>query len=379
MIIMKKIILIISFLLLIGTAEAVNISLTVSWQLSSTAVRPGGDLIIYLTVTNPGLDLGGVVLTATAGPYLKITSGSKIELGDMPATTSQQSSISVRVDEAAEATTSYVYLEAKYYYSESEYKKTFYVPITIKRDPILEVVNVKFNDTVEPGKTFSLSFDISNKGDSTARDLKVKLNKTSLFTTPGSTGEIIINKLGPSEYRSLDFLITINPDADIGIDSIPITLSYYDNTKSNNYTETKNIGLKISGNVDFVITIDSYKNFYYGLVGEVSISIANRGLASAEYIRVVADSQFGSKEFYIGSLDSDDSETIDLSQNLAKASGRYPIHLTLYYKDKFDNEYSFEKTIETTPTNAPIDYTTILIVIVVLAIIMYWIYKKRKK
>ena len=115
------------------------------------------------------------------------------------------------------------------------------------------------------------------------------------------------------------------------------------------------------------------------MLGEVSIYIANRGLASAEYISVYAKSDFGSKEFYIGSLDSDDSETIDLPQNLAKASGKYPIHLTLNYRDKFDNDYSFEKTVEVMPTNAPLDYTTILIVIVVLAIIVYWIYKKRKK
>lgn len=376
--IMKKTILIL-FLLLIGIAEAVNVSLTVSWQLSSSTVRPGGDMIIYLTVTNPGLDLSGVVLTAAAGPYIKLTSGNKIELGDMPATTSQQSSISVRVDENAVATTSYVYLEAKYYYSNSEYKKTFYIPITIRKDPILEIVNVKFNDTVEPGKTFLLSFDISNKGDSTARDLMVKLNKTTLFTTLGSTGETIINELAPSEYESLNFLITINPDADIGIESIPLVLSYYDNTKANNYTETKNIGLKISGNIDFVVTVSSYNNFYYGQIGEASISIANRGLASAEYVSVNANSDFGSKEFYIGSLDSDDSETIDLPQDLTKASGKYPVYLTLQYKDKFDNEYSFEKTVEAIPTYAPINYTTISIIVVILAIIGYWFYRKRKK
>ncbi len=376
---MKKIMILILFLFLIGIAEAANISLTVSWSLSSSTVRPGGDLIIYLTATNPGLDLESVVLTATAGPYIKLTSGGKIELGDMPATTSQQSSISVRVDENAEATTSYVYLEAKYYYSNSEYKKTFYVPITIKKEPLLEIVNVVFNDTVEPGKTFLLSFGVSNKGDSTARDLKVKLNKTTLFTTPGSTGEIIIDELKPLESKSLDFLITINPDADIGIESIPVNISYFDDTKSNSYTQTKKIGLKVSGDVDFVVTIDSYTNFYYGRIGEVSIYIANRGLSSAEYVSVNAKSDFGSKEFYIGSLDSDDSETIDLPQNLAKVSGKYPIHLTLNYRDKFDNEYFFEKTLEVMPTNAPIDYTTILIVIVVLAIIVYWIYKKRKK
>ncbi len=375
---MKKLIILIVFLFLIGIAEAINISLSVSWQLSSSAVRPGGNLIIYLTVTNPGLDLSGVVLTASPGPYVKIISGNKIELGDMPATTSQQSSISIKVDENAEATISYVYLEAKYYYRNSEYKKTFYIPITIKKDPVLEIVDVNFNDTIEPGKTFLLSFNISNKGDSTARDLKVKLNKTNLFTTPGSTGEVIIKELKPSESKNLKFLITINPDADIGIESIPITLSYYDDTKTNNYTETKNIGLKVSGNVDFVVTVESYKNFYYGHIGEVLITIANRGLASAEYISVNAYSDFGSKEFYIGSLDPDDSETIELPQDLTKASGKYLIYLTLNYKDKFDNEYSVKKTIEAIPTHAPMDYTNILIVVVVL-VIAYWFYKKRKK
>ncbi len=376
---MKKIIILILFLLLIGTAYAVNVSLSVSWQLSSSTVRPGGDLIIHLTATNPGVDLESVILTATPGPYVKLISGKQMKLGNMPATTSQQTSISIKVDESAEATTSYVQLEAKYYYSDSEYKKVFYVPITIKREPILEISNVVFNEVVKPGKTVLLTFDVSNKGDSAARDLKVKLEKPSLFTTLESTGEIIVSELNPSGSESLDFTITINPDAEIGTESIPVILSYFDDTKTNNYTQTKNIGLKVSGDADFVITVDSYKNFYYGRTGEVTISIANRGLASAEYIRIVADSQFGSKEFYIGSLDSDDSESIDLPQNLVKTSDKYQVHLTLYYKDKFDNEYSFEKTIEVIPTNAPIDYVTISIVAVVLIIVVYWIYKKLKK
>jgi hypothetical protein len=374
---MKKIILI-SFLLLIGIAEAVNISLTVSWQLSSSTVRPNGDVIIYLTATNPGVDLTSVTLTATPGPYIKLTSGSKAELGDMSATTSQQSSISAKVDENAISTVSYVYLEAKYYYSNSEYKRTFYIPITIKKDPILEIANVEFNDTTEPGKTVLLSFDISNKGDSTARDLNVKLNKTDLFTTPGSTGEAIINELEPLDSKKLNFLITISPDTSIGIESIPVFLSYYDDTKSNNYTQTKNIGLKITGNVDFVTAISSYNNFYYGHVGDVIISVANRGSAPAEYISASTNSDFGSKEFYIGSLDPDDSETIELSQDLTKASGKYPIYLTFHYRDKFGNEYSIERVVEAMPTNAPPDYNIIIIIVVVL-LVVFWIYRRRKK
>ena len=366
------------FLLSIGIAEAVNVSLTVSWTLSSSVVRPGGDLAIYLTATNPGLDLNGVIITATPGPYLQLLSGNKIELGDMPATTSQQSSLSIRTDKNAEATVSYVYLEAKYYYSNTEYKKTFYIPVTIKKTPILEISNFNLDDTAEPGKTISISFDVSNKGDSIARDLNVKLNSTSLFTTLGSTGETIIGELAPSDSKRLSFLITINPEASIGIESIPVTLYYYDDTKSNNYTETKNIGLKISGSADFVIAASSYENFYYGRTGNVIISIANKGTASADYISLIAKSDFGSKEFYIGSLDSDDSETITLSQDLARVSGKYPVYLTLNYRDKFDNNYSFEKTIEVMPTNAPPDFNLFIIIGVIL-IVAYWLYRRRKK
>jgi hypothetical protein len=374
---MRKIIILLSFLFLISIAEAVNISLTISWTLSSSVVRPGGDMIIYLTASNPGLDLNSVVITATPGPSLQLTSGNKIELGDMPATTSQQSSISVRVDDNAKSSVSYVYLEAKYYYSTTEYKRTFYIPITIKKDPLLEINNVKFNDTAEPGKTILFSFDIYNRGDVTIRDLNIKLNKTDLFTTLGSTGESIIKELGISEFKNLEFLITINPETSIGIESIPVTLSYFDDIKANNFTEVKNIGLKVSGKADFIITISS-NGLYYGRVGKVTVSIANRGTASAEYVSVNAESEFGSKEFYIGSLDSDDSETIDIPQDLSRASGKYPIYLTLNYRDKFDNNYSFEKIIEAMPANAPPDYNIVIIIVIVL-IVVYWLYRRRKK
>ncbi len=375
---MKKIIFLIPFLLLVGIAVAVNVSLTISWQLSSSVIRPNGDAVIYLTVNNPGLDLTGVVLTATPGPSLQLTSGNKIELGDVPATTIQQSSISVKAIENAKSTVSYVYLEARYYYGNSEYKRTFYIPIVIRRDPILEITNVKFNDTAEPGKTLLVSFDINNRGDVSARDLSVKLNNTDLFITPESSGETIVNEIKASEYTNLEFLITINPDSSIGIETIPVTLSYYDDTKANNYTYVKYIGLKISGNADFVITVNSYNNFYYGRTGDVVIYIANRGSASADYISVEAESDFGSKEFYIGSLDPDDTETIELPQDLTKASGKYPVFLTLDYRDKFGNSYSFEKSVGVEPTNAPIDLSTFVIVAVVL-IAVYWLYRRKKK
>ena len=378
MIFMKKVFLLLTVLLLVGAVYAVDIVLTVTWQLSSTVARPNGDVVVYLTATNSGLGLTGVTLTSTPGPYLKIVSGGKIDLGDMPATSSQQSSITLKVDENAGATVSYVKIEAKYYYSTTEYKRIIYIPVTIRRDPILEITNVNFNDTTGPGKTVLLSFDVYNKGDVSARDLNVKLNKTSLFITPSSSGEKVITEIGPMESVPVSFVVTINPEADVGIDNIPLFLTYYDDTKVNNYTDEKNIGIMVSGQAEFVINVDSYENFYTGQMGVVNVYIANRGTGPAEYVSVEAISDFGSKEIYIGSLDSDDSETIDISQDLRGASGKYPIYLTLNYRDKFDNTYTYEKVLELTPTSAPLDLT-MLFILAFVVLVGYWLYKRRKK
>ena len=375
---MKKILLLVSFILLVGMAEAANVALSVTWQLSSSVVRPGSDFAIYLTATNPGLDITGVTISATPGPYLTLTSGNKVELGDMPATNSQQTSITVRADKNAISTVSYVYLEARYYYSNTEYKRTFYVPVTIRRDPLLEIRDVYFNESVVPGKTVMMSFDIYNAGDMSASDLSVKLNSTSLFITPESTGEKIISILEPSRSMTVSFPLTINPDADIGIENIPVFLSYYDDTKTNNYTQTKTIGLKISGDAEFIVDIDSYNNLYYGQTGEIKIYIANKGTAPADYVSVDARSEFGSKTFYIGSLEPDDSETIDLTQNLMTSLGKYPIYLTLSYRDRFGNTYSLERQLEAYPSNAPFDFS-IVIIIGLIILGAYWLFKRRKK
>lgn len=375
---MKKILLLIPFILLIGMAEAANVALSVTSQLSTSVVRPGADFAIYVTATNSGLDVTGVTLTATPGPYLKLTSGNKAEFGDMPATNSQQTSITVKADENAISTVSYVYLEAKYYYGETEYKRTFYVPVTIRRDPILEIRNVAFNDSVIPGKTVIMSFDIYNAGDMSASDLSIRLSSTDLFITPESSGEKVISLVEPLESQRVSFPMTINPNAEIGIESIPISLTYYDATKTNNYTQTKTVGLRVTGDAEFVISIESYNNLYYGQNGEIKIYIANKGTAPADYISVDARSEFGSKSFYIGSLDPDDSETIELSQNVMTSLGKYPVYLTLSYRDRYGSAYSFEKELEAYPSSAPFDFS-IIILVALIAAAAYWFFRRRKK
>lgn len=377
---MKKLIVLSVLLLLTVSIVEAAPSLGVSWQLSSDTLRPNGEATITLTLTNTGLtEITNVFITPNLGPYLTPTSGvSIIELGALSSTSSQQATVSIKVDEDAISSTSFVSFTIEYYTGTSGYSKTLSVPVTIRRSPILQIENVSYDTVPEPGKTTTLMFNVVNAGDGPAKDLKIKLNQTDFFIVSESGGEVVINSLGAFEKRTVEFPIVIDPEASVGIESITITLEYYDETKSTMYTETSKIGTKVTGEADFIVSVDSGTNFFYGQMGEAEIIISNSGTGPAEFISIKASSSYGSKEFYIGSLDPDDSETIELPQDLKGVSSKYPIKLEVSYRDKFQNEYTVVKTVEAFPGTAPIDFT-IIIVIVVVVVIAVWFYRKRKK
>ncbi|MFH1506163.1 MAG: hypothetical protein ABIE94_04230 [archaeon] len=375
---MKRFIIVLIAMVLLATTVEAALTLSVGWSLSADTLKPGSQAILTLTFTNAGTsEITNVFVEQKAGPSLKLLSDATQELGAIASASSQQTSIIIKADEDAKTANSFVTVDVEYYSGTTKYSKTISVPVQIKRYPILQIVNVSYDTTPEPGKNVLLSFDIKNVGDGTAKYLKISLNQSSVFSTMGSGGEIVIQSLESFDSQRVEFPIVINPDASVGINSVPVILSYQDEARINNYTQIVNIGLTITGDADFVASVDSGANFFYGTLGEAEITISNKGSGPAEFVTVKATSDYGSKEFYIGSLDVDDSETIDLLQNLAGVSGKYLITLEISYRDKFQNTYIVTKTVEAMPTNAPADYTFVIVVVVVAAISV-WYYRKKK-
>ncbi len=367
---MRKMILIsmISMILLSACVLA-TISLDITWQKAVDFVRPGSDSTIDLMITNTGTtSFTSVLVTPSAGPDLTVTSG-KISLGNLVATASQQASIAYKVNEDAISRTSYIYLDIDYYTGTSSYEKTFRIPITIRREPTLQITNIQKSDAVTPGNTLVLQFDIRNSGQGAAEDLLISLGQSDLYNIAGSSGEVVIDSIGPDEAISVSFEITIDPDADIGLESIPVELEYYDESRVNAHSETKYIGLTVTGDIEFILSVES------AIGGVADISIVNRGTGSAEYLNVIARSGGIVKEYYIGSLDSDDTETIQFPN--PRPSGAYDVEIELHYKDLFNNEYTETKTITVNPT-FHLD-PTLIIVLIIIAAGSYWYYRKKIK
>jgi hypothetical protein len=252
--------------------------------------------------------------------------------------------------------------------------------VKIRTPPSLQVQGATYNGSIEPGSNVQLNFNLVNNGDGPAKDLKVSLTQTQgLFTVVGSA-EQFVSELAKGDSQAFAYTITIDPEASVGTKLIPIMLSYYDGTRTSSYSETKQIGLPVSGKADFVVTVDSTKNFYFGQEGTVSITIANKGTGSAEYLTAALSSPYGTKEIYVGNLKTDDTEIIDLTQKLVGAPATYNIDVALSYRDSYNNVYNVAKQLSVSPSSAPVQipFTTIIIIAVVIAAAYFFLKKRRR-
>lgn len=384
---MKKIILLAMILMSVSLAEAAVTTLNVSWQLSSSTLNPSSIATISLAVSNPGADISNVFINSTTGPYLTITSGGKIELGGIASGESSQAAISIKVDDNAPSTTSYVSLVVDYYTSTSNYEKTFNIPITITRKPILQIENVSFSTALEPGVTSTLSFDLKNDGLGAAKDIKVLFPQMSDFITSSSSGEFFISNLDSSDSSTITVPLTVSPDASIGTTSIPVQISYYDEIRSNNYTDTKEIGAVISGSYNFIVNLDSQDVVTTGTSGSVTVKIANAGNQQAKFVtlKVVPSNNFvlSPTTVYIGDLNSDDYDTEKLSLGVGSVSpGSYPLSFQIGYQDSFGKNYNEIYSVNVKVSSAseyraasqsqsPIGLLIVVIVVIVVFVISY--------
>lgn len=380
-----------SLIIFVSSALAAG-SVTISSQVLDSSIRPGGETTVILTLSNPSTttSVTSIRLSIIPGTYLT-PSTNYVEIGGLDASASQQTSVTVKANPSATSSISYIKAEASYYVGTTEYKTTANIPIKIRRIPILQVTEVQYKPSlIEPGNKVALYFNLKNEGDGPANDIKINLNQTTeKFIVDGSP-ETFIDSIDPKESKSVSFNVVVDPSVEVGTYSIPITLSYSDETKTVNYTDTKYIGLSISGEYNFVIT-PSQKVVAPGRSSTVDLEIANGGNQKALYLTMnILPSnpivQVTPTTKYIGNLASDDYDSEQLTFSVADntAPGVYPLNVLLSYKDSYGKAYNetFQVDIKVsslkdyTESNNKISPIGIIITVIILGVIGFFIYRK---
>ena len=243
-------------------------------------------------------------------------------------------------------------------------------------------------EKVLPGDHVELKITLENVGNDDVRDVLVALDLSQVpFAPLRSSSEKIIDRIRDGDEETVLFELVALPDASSQIYKIPVRISYNETSKSSL------ISLEVSAEAKLDVIMEDSEIIKVNDQGAVTLKFINNGLTQIKFLKVtLQDSMYyeilSPKTLYIGEVDVDDFETEEFVI-ISKAKNPRLV-LNLEYTDSNNNEfketkyldlnvYSLEeaKQLGLIKTNFTGIWIT-FIVLVVLVIILYKIFKRKK-
>ncbi|MGC8816726.1 MAG: COG1361 S-layer family protein [Candidatus Hadarchaeum sp.] len=379
-----------------GTASATDGSLNLGWSLLDNYLRPGGETTLVLSIQNATpVKIYHVELSFKTGEELSLDPAD-FYLYSISPMSSQLTSFKIKASENATPRVAYVEITAKYRVgsvSADENELKIWVPVVIRSAPLLKVEKVEYDqDPISPGSTVTVSFEVRNYGDGPAKDLVVSLDQSAgTFVTDLS--EKYAGEVAVGGSARLSFRLSINQNLSAGVYSIPILLSYWDETKSQPFSSREFAGMRVYGNINLITTLNAQDKVAAGSSGSMEIKIANAGTMEVQFLQlnVRGSSIFDEitpQSIYIGRLKSDDYDTERIYFKIGKdvAKGTYPVDLELVYQDPFGKQFTEAKTVYLNvlakeDLNKPFEVPAwqLAIIALVIVIVIYYLWRKRRK
>lgn len=262
------------------------------------------------------------------------------------------------------------------------------VNINLEGSPMLELLAIRMvPDTAKPGNSAKLVLTVKNIGTGPAKNIRAQWS-SGLTTVKPLGGDVsYASEIKPGGQISLEQSVIIPSSTTAGIYSLPITISY-ENEKNIAQTDlSRSATILVSSDIELKSFLSSSENIIADKKGAATITIANTGPSTAEYLYVQASGD-GIKvkpaEDYIGNLKSDDFDSIEFE--IVGPAGKHPIKLHLTYGDQFNNPYEEDREVQITILSAEEaakdgekDTTMYYVGGVILLAMLYYLSKKRKR
>lgn len=272
---------------------------------------------------------------------------------------SRSLSFRVKVDPKAEDKTYPIKVNFQFY-NDYDYAftagDTVYVKITDDKTPAQVVVNkvdLKPAMDILPGGNVMVGFEIQNKGDSLAKNLKISLKGLSNegFSLASGLSTQSIPLLEPGKTRYIVFPLRSSRKIGSGNHDIDMILDYTD-IKNKEFSDESKFFIPVASNKNqisnLIIQNIAYPTGSIGLNRDVDIgfSIRNQGQTKAENIIVTAESTDQSglvpKSVSLIKLDSlGPGESKDIKYKFFTTGNaetkNYPINITVEYEDEFSS------------------------------------------
>ncbi len=245
-------------------------------------------------------------------------------------------------------------------------------------------------DSLTPGSDGRITIEVENNLDEDIKDVTLRLDLTNLpFTSIGSADDTV-EEIEEGDEETFTFRIKSSNDISPGDYKIPYTIAYKDNNGTREQKGT--FGITVSGNPSLSVSV-STQNPVIGQKGNIDVRIVNKGFADARFVTVRVTGNglttLSEDDTYIGTIESDDFETITLDVIFNKNNPSLSIQVDYLdfennqRSETFDNSirvYTREKAQEMgiiSKSNIAL-YVMIAIAVVLLIIVFRFIRKGRR-
>ena len=203
---------------------------------------------------------------------------------------------------------------------------------------------------IAPGEIAKITIEIENILSDDVQNVNVALDLSGTVPIAPYQGssEKSVDEIREGDDEKFTFNIIVLPEASPGIYKIPVKVSYMVNGTLG--TKNGTIGVMVNSPARIKISVEGY--LIKGQEGTVDFRIVNDGLSdlklvSVQTIQPVSGATINSPLYeYLGNIDSDDVETVELTIFARENSGSsILIPLKIIYKDTTNKDFTQEETL----------------------------------
>lgn len=260
----------------------------------------------------------------------------------------------------------------------------------------LVINSVSVTHELTPGETSRVIIALENDGSADVEGVSVSLDFTNTPFAPfDSSSEYSIDEIREDKTKEASFEIIALSDAQSGVYKIPVAISYRD--LADDTTKTKNSLISIVVVAQPVVSVSVDGWYLKGQNNEIVIRVTNKGLSDAKFLEVdITNTEFftilSPSTYYIGDVDSDDFDSIDVSLYVAKnAPDNGVLAVRISYRDNLNNLYTEEKIVTVrsytqsravelglTQQNNMVTYGIGIVLIIVLFFVYRWLKRRAR-
>ncbi len=403
---MKKIILTIFLILLVlplvyASSDSPDLTITLLSQ-NPDPVEPGQVVKVKFKIENEGAesDKDAIVKISSQHPFSIYNDVAEKNIGKLRASSTGADAEIVEfklkvsesaVEEETELSLSVQIGESSYVYDNDE----FLIDIET-HDAILDITSITSEpEQVAPGEVAEVNIMIKNQADSLLKDIRFKLdfNDDIPLAPYQSSSERRVAQLKSGFQNSLEFKFVAEPGASPGLYKVPLNITYNDE-KGNSYSINDILAVTIGESPNLKTYLKRSTVQSAGTGGKITIELANAGSADLKFLELtILDSDdfnliTTSNYFYIGDVDSDDTESEEIDVYINKGVEKLLIPVQLKYFDvnnqpfqqKFDLELQLYNNKELKKFGlVEANNTWVYLLIFAILIGGYFVYRSKKK